>query len=78
MLVIGRFSKQPKFNPVVRFDLKDPDAVEVRVEGYDTIAYSMNREQYAQFRDAVGRFKPSATPAPAPTPPPPPADDWGN
>jgi hypothetical protein len=80
MLVVGKFTRQTKFNPIVRFDPKDPDAIEVRVDGYDTISMSFTREQYNQFRAAVGKFTASA-PAPRPTPPPAPEggdDGWSN
>jgi hypothetical protein len=81
MLVIGRFQKQNKFAPVIHFDQRDSEAVEVRFEGYDTVAISLSREQYAAFRAAVGKFNPSSTPAPAPRPVPPApesGDDWSS
>ena len=79
MLVIGRFTKQNKFSPVVRFDPRDENAIEVRFEGYDTIGITLSREQYAEFRRVVGGFNPVGTPPPRPTPPPSPAsDDWGS
>jgi hypothetical protein len=80
MLVIGRFQKQNKFTPVVHFDPRDSEAVEIRFEGYDTVAISVSREQYAAFRAAVGKFNPSSpAPAPRPVPPAPESgDDWSS
>lgn len=72
-----RYTKQPKFNPIVRNDLKDNDSIEVRLEGYDLTSVSMSREQYMMLRDAIGKFKPGAAPAPPP-PPVQAADDWAS
>lgn len=75
-LFVTRFNKQQKFQPVVRLDQRDNESIEVRFEGYDIVGVSLSREQYAQFRDAVGKFKPNAAPVPAPAPHP--SDDWSS
>jgi hypothetical protein len=79
MLAFTRFGRQGKFTPIVRFDSKDPEAIEVRIEGYDTVAYTLSREQYKEFRTAVGKFNPADKPTPPPTPPPSSNNDdtWG-
>ena len=74
-LYVTRFNKQAKFQPIVRLDQRDNESIEVRFEGYDVVGVSLSRDQYAQFRDAVGKFKPGAAPAP---PPPQPSDDWSS
>lgn len=75
-LFVTRFNKQQKFQPVIRLDQRDNESIEVRFEGYDIVGVSLSREQYAQFRDAVGKFKPGSAPVPPPAPHP--SDDWSS
>lgn len=78
MLLIHSMKKQTKFNPVIRYNPKDGDEIEVRFEGFDILGIGLNRDQYRALRDAIGRFNPSAPASPTPPPPAPTGDDWGN
>lgn len=76
-LAFTKYARQTKFTPLIRFDLKNPEDVEVRIDGYDVFGFSMSVEQYKQFRAAVGKFNPTEKPKQTPPPSDNDGDTWG-